>query len=484
MNEVAKQSPQVEAMETDWHLVESLAGGTKAMRAAGKTYLPTRPFESEEKYKERLSKATLFPAFSTTIDSMVGRVFAEPLQYGDDIPQWIEQEVLYNVDLQGRDLHVFSRDWFKEALTYGLSHCLVESPITEGITNQAEQKKAGVRPYLIQINPKRIIGWREENGVLTQLRVAFTKTVNDGDFATKEIKQIRVYKLLKSEDETSVFVETHEKNEKDEWRLVGEATKIGLSSIPLVTLYTDRTGFMTAKPPLRELAYLNVKHWWLQSGNDKITDIVQVAILTTIGVNTGDNIEIGAEHGIRLPAGADMKYVEHSGQGARTGSEALERIKDEMRQSGARLLIPQSGTKTATQASEDSNRENSALGSMVQSLEDTLDQLLNVIAAYRRETSGGSIEVRANLDPDNAPTETMGVLRDMHNAGALSKQTWFGSAQRLELISDDITWEDEQVRIQEEGNIAMNNAQNAIQNGSQQVNQNDNRRISDTSLAA
>lgn len=474
MNEVAKQSTQVEAMETDWHLVESLAGGTKAMREAKTTYLPQRPLETELEYQNRLKVATLFPAFSTTIDSMVGRVFSEPLQYGDDIPQWIKEEVLDNVDLQGRNLHVFSRDWFKEGLEYGLSHCLVESPITEGITNQAEQKQSGVRPYAIQINPRRIIGWREENGVLTQLRVAFTRTVNDGDFATKEIKQIRVYEPGK--------VSTYEENAKNEWILVDERV-MGLNFIPLVTLYTDRTGFMTAKPPLRELGYLNVKHWWLQSGNDSIVDVVQVAILAMIGVNSGDKIEIGAKHGIQLPSGADMKYIEHSGQGVKTGFEALERIKDEMRQSGARLLIPQSGTKTATQASEDSNRENSALGAMVQSLEDTLDQLLYVIGTYRGETSGGSIEVRANLDPDTAPTETMGVLRDMHNAGALSKQTWFGSAQRLELIPDEIEWEDEQVRIQEENGVPPP-PNNPPQNEIQQDNQNDNRRIPDTSLAA
>jgi len=476
MNEVAKQSPQVEEMECDWHLVESLAGGTKAMRAVGRKYLPQRPLETDEEYRDRLKVATLFPAFSTTIDSMVGRVFAEPLQYGDDIPEWIKQEVLDNVDLQGRNLHVFARDWFKEALTYGLSHCLVESPITEGITNQAEQKQAGVRPYAIQINPRRIIGWREENGVLTQLRVAFTRTVNDGDFATKDINQIRVYEPGK--------VSTLEQDAKKGWVMVDKRA-MGLNFIPLVTLYTDRTGFMTAKPPLRELAYLNVKHWWLQSGNDGIVDIAQVPILLTIGVNSGDKVEVGAKHGIQLPRDADMRYVEHSGEAINTGFQALERIKDEMRQSGARLLIPQSGTKTATQASEDSNRENSALGAMVQALEDTLDQLLNVIAAYRTgESTGGSIEVKANLDPDTAPTETMGVLRDMHNAGALSKQTWFGSAQRLELIPDEITWEDEQVRIQEEGDLAMNNAQNALQNGKQQVNQNDNRGLSDTSIAS
>ena len=483
MNEVAKQSTQVEAMETDWHLVESLAGGTKAMRAAKKTYLPQRPLETDLEYQNRLKVATLFPAFSTTIDSMVGRVFAEPLQYGDDIPQWIVQEVLDNIDLQGRNLHVFARDWFNESLTYGLSHCLIESPITEGITNQAQQKQSGVRPYAIQINPRRIIGWREQNGVLTQLRVAFTRTENDGDFATKEVKQIRVYKLVEVGGKVSAVVETHEENAKNEWVLIGEPIKIGLSVIPLVTLYTGRRGFMMANPPLRELGYLNVKHWWLQSGNDSIVDVVQVAILAMIGVNSGDKVEIGAKHGIQLPSGADMKYIEHSGQGVKTGFEALERIKDEMRQSGARLLIPQSGTKTATQASEDSNRENSALGAMVQTLEDTLDQLLYVIGAYRGETSGGSIEVQANLDSDTAPTETMGVLRDMHNAGALSKQTWFDSAQRLELIPDEIEWEDEQVRIQEENGVPPP-PNNPPQNEIQQDNQNDDRTIPDTSIAA
>lgn len=248
---VATVSDAVAAMQDDWQLIADLLGGTKAMRAAGKRYLPARTLEDPQDYAARLSAATLFPAFSETLARMVGRVFSKPLTPNDDVPAWIADEVLPDVDRQGRNLHVWAKEWFAEALAMGLSHCIVEAPRADGVRTRADQRRAGVRPYLIRVSPQRVLGWRESGGKLTQLRVRFDRTEDDGEFGTKSVKQVRVYEVGR----VRVFEE-----HKGEWVAVGDV-RTGLARIPIVTLYTKRTGFMTAEPPLRELAYLNAKHW-------------------------------------------------------------------------------------------------------------------------------------------------------------------------------------------------------------------------------
>jgi hypothetical protein len=370
---------------------------------------------------------------------MTGRVFAKPLTLGEYVLPWISEEVLQDVDMQGRNLHVFARDWFAEALAVGVSHCLVEAPEVGQATTLADQRAARLRPYLVQVHPRRVLGWKHDGRMLTQLRVAFTRTEDSSPWETREVEQVRVYE--------PGLVTVWEKDGDGDWQPIQEFAT-GLPMIPLATVYTGRTGVLTATPPLRELAFLNVKHWQQQSGADTLLDTASVPLLTLIGADTDQQIVIGGKYAVRLPRDADMKFVEHSGAAIGAGRDALEALKDEMRQAGAKLLAPQGASaKTATQASEEAARENSALGAMAQNLEDTLDHLLDLLAMYRGADYGGSIKVNANLDPELGNGESMVTLLNMRNAGALSDATLFGEAQRRGMVRDDIAWEDEQARI-------------------------------------
>ncbi len=246
---VAKRSEASAAIAANCALIDDLRGGTAAMRAAARRHMPQRRLESDEEYRTRLSTATLFPALAETIKRMVGRVFAAPLQV-EGAPDWIESEVLPDVDRQGRNLHVWAREWFDLALSYGLVHVIVDSPPAAGAT-VAQQRAAGIRPYLVTVRPQDVLGWREENGMLTQLRISRVRVESDGDYGERTIEQIRVYSIGR--------VDIWERDSEGKWQQV-DSVQMGLRRISVITLYTQRTGFMTGVPPLRELAHLNVKH--------------------------------------------------------------------------------------------------------------------------------------------------------------------------------------------------------------------------------
>lgn len=446
---VASRSHKVLTMWKDWELVAALLGGTASMRERGQQYLPKRPLEEDEDYKERLKIATLFPAYAETTQTMAGRVFAEPLIIGEDVPDWIENDIVPNVDLQNRDLNAFCADWFKQAMDFGISHALVESPKTDGVETMADQQAQNIRPYAIRIAPWRIIGWRADaSGKLTQVRIIFLREADIDEFNTGFFWQIRVY--------TEKDITTHETVDGNSWG-IKEVVPNQLGVIPLVTLYTKRTGLMTAEPPLRDLAFLNAKHWASQSSLDSLLDTAMVPILMVSGIeNLDKKLVIGAKHMVKLPTGGDMKFVEHTGKAIEAGRTALDSLKEEMTQSGARLLTPPTqNAKTATQAEEEQNRENSTLGSMVHVFEDAVAQLLDMIAKYRSGDTGGKVQAQPNLDPDPTPAVTMTMLLAMRNAGALSTPTLFAEAKRRGLIAEDTLWEDEQARIQQEGPLPV-----------------------------
>ncbi|WP_229997812.1 DUF4055 domain-containing protein [Pseudomonas aeruginosa] len=433
----------VEEMREHWKLIDCIKGGTSAMREAGEAYLPKRQLETREDYEARLRLATLHPAFEETVGAMVGRVFAKPVVIGDDVQQEIA-DLLTDVDTEGRDLQVFAQDWFRGGLEYGLKFALVEIPQRpEDLPNtrQAEQQ-AGFRPYGVLIEPGQVLGWKTGKvaGIdsLTQFRFRTCRVEEVDEFTDESVEQIRVIEPHRHR----VFEEG-----KDGWEMVSD-TPNTLGFIPLVPYYTARTGFLTAKPPLLELAHLVAKHWWLQSSLDSLVDVACVPILVMTGVDSGDELAIGARSAVKLPREADMKYVEHTGAAIKTAREQLDSLQEEMRQAGAKLVEKSTQVMTAKQSGEESAKETSKLAMMCQGLQDSLVLFLSYFSlALNNRAEGGTVQLQPNLDPDYAPAETMGVLQRMRDGGSLSDQTLFNEAQRRGMLAEDLDWESEQERI-------------------------------------
>ncbi|WP_447801199.1 DUF4055 domain-containing protein [Pseudomonas kilonensis] len=444
--------PAVDAMRKYWDVITPLMGGTMAMRAAGKGLLPQYPAEADESYKERLRLSTLLPAYSETVGNMTSRVFAEPLQVGDDVPEQLK-EMTKDIDHAGNDLNSWAVDFFREGLSHGLCHAFIDHPKVDGVRTQAEEVAAGVRPYAVMVKPDQLLGWRSKGGQLTMVRYIETVEEEDGEFGAKCVDQIRVL-------EPGAWRTYRMGASGGAWALHDEGTN-SLKKISWVTFYTGRTGFMTAKPPLLELAHLNVKHWQSQSDQDNILHVIRVPILVRIGVqamfdNQGKPVppefKVGTGALTDLPKDGDLKYVEHTGAAVKAGREALQDLLDEMRMAGAKLLTPEkSATKTATQADEEAAQELSPLARMANHFADCLAQLLQFMADYRGLGDGGTVEMRGNFDVDYMPEVSLPTLVAMANAGMLSKETLFAEMQRRGVISDEYDWTQELGKIESQG---------------------------------
>ncbi|WP_148716480.1 DUF4055 domain-containing protein [Chitinolyticbacter meiyuanensis] len=458
-NDPSQASQAVLAMREDWAIVDALMGGTKAMRAAGTQFLPKWPKEEDDAYRCRLSVSTLLPAYSETVQNMTGRVFAEPIQLGEDVPEQIAGYA-QNIDSQGDNLQVWAQRVFSIGLSHGLCYVLVDyaSTVNEDgeptIRNRAEEIAAGVRPYVVLVGPKQVIGWKSasQNGteVLTQFR--YMECVDEPDpenvFATTQVEQIRVLEP----GSWATYRKTKGAGGRDEWTLHQEGTT-SLDYIPLATFYTKRTGFMTATPPLMELAHLNIKHWQSQSDQDNILHVARVPLLALIGVeDTNFELQIGTSQATKIPKDGDMKFVEHTGKAIEAGRDALSDLVDDMRVAGAKLLQKEKqATKTAAQAEEEAAQEMSPLETMAGQLEDFLDQVLQYMADWLGVDEGGHVEVNGNFMPDFVPEVSIPALVQLTNAGKISDETMFNELQRRGILSPDIDWQSESERIAMQG---------------------------------
>lgn len=441
--------PAVDRMREHWAIVDPLMGGTQAMRAAGKALLPQYPAERDDTYAERLKLSTLLPAYAETVGNNTSRVFAEPLQLGEDVPEQIKA-LCTDIDLGGNDLNSWSVEWFREALAKGLCHALIEhQPTRDAEGNKlyktvAEEAAAGVRPYAVIIKPGQVRGWRFAGSKLVQFRYSEMVEEEDGEFGVKCVEQIRVL-------EPGSWRTYRKPDGGGEW-VQNDRGATSLAYIPLVTFYTGRTGPLTAKPPLLELAHLNVKHWQSQSDQDNLLHVARVPLLFVFTDDQEFQLTISSASATRMPKDGNAKYVEHTGAAITAGRDSLNDLVEDMRMAGAKLLQKdKQQTKTAAQANEEAAQELSPLARLAGQFADCLAQLLKILADYGNLGDGGHVEMRGNFDSDFAPEVSLPNLISMANSGKLSDETLYSEMQRRGVISDELDWEQEKERLEEQG---------------------------------
>ncbi|KVW15399.1 DNA-binding protein [Burkholderia cepacia] len=445
---VRDPSAAVEAMAEDYPLVASLLGGTRAMRAAAKTYLPQWPNEQNDAYTNRLKTATLFPAFSRTCEVLTGKPFSKQVTLGDDVPeqmaQWAE-----NIDLQGHNLHGFAAAVCFHALSYGMCGILVDFPLTRGkLKTRADEHAAGVRPYFVHIHAQNVLGWRAQriDGVLTLTQLRFVEQVAepDGAFGEALIEQVRV--LYPGKWEVWRESANVDADSKKIWVLHDSGTTT-LKKIPYVPVYGKRTGFMQGVSPLIELAHMNIEHWQSKSDQQTILHIARVPIL--FGKKLGDaNIVVGGSSAIISDdPDADMKFVEHSGQAIEAGRRELLDLEDRMRQTGAELLVIKPGNRTVAQTISDNEAGMCALQRIVQDLEDSLDQALQLMAEWVKQPEGGHVSIFNDFGVASLAEASLALLREMNIDGTFSDESLYREAQRRGIVSPDVDWESEKKRI-------------------------------------
>ncbi|MEI7177121.1 DUF4055 domain-containing protein [Pectobacterium carotovorum] len=426
-----------------WDINDALMGGTLYMRQLGEVHLPRWPNEDKDAYKQRLSVATLLPAYEETINQNVGRVLAEPIKLSENMPERII-ELNQNIDLEGSRLDVWAQDFFRIAFQYGLAHALVDYPRVDSsaVKTKADEKTSGARPYVTMLNPRQVIGWKSKvvggKVILTELRIREVIVVDGDDFGQTKVEQIRHIEPGK----VTIWRKSKGNDGESTWSMHEEWTT-SRQDITLVTLYTKRTGFMRGSPPLLNLALLNIKHWQSQSEQDNILHVARVPILVTYGLEAGQTLTIGASSATNF-SNKDtqgVEYTEHTGAAIGSGKTSIEDLEQQMRQAGAKLLRSENtSTKSVDQTNEEKMQENSPLYTMAQSLEDALDNIMQIIADWIGETDGGNVDVRTEIDVAEQSFNSQSALaiQSLRQGGDIRQVDAVRALQALNIIDPDV----------------------------------------------
>jgi hypothetical protein len=351
------------------------------------------------------------------------------------------------VDREGHNLHNFAAQLATDVLAYGFCGVLVDCPPSPAVTGRktsvAEERQAGIRPYMVHVRPQQVLGWRETTiagrKTLTQLRLLETVEEEDGPFGVKTVEQVRVLYPGAWQTWRKSIV-----NGVVTW-VPYEEGQTTLDAIPFVPLYGKRLGYMTGRAPMLELAHANVEHWQSKSDQQTILHVARVPILFARGLGDQE-IVIGANSLITTGSEtADIRFVEHSGAAIEAGRLSLLDLEDRMRQAGAELLVIKPGNATNIQVMSDNEQAKCDLQRMVQELEDGLDTALQFMGAWIGETQTGHVDVYDDFGAATLAEASASMLFGMQQAGVLSHGTLLHEHQRRGILSPDLDVEAEMV---------------------------------------
>jgi len=427
-------------MEPHWLLIEALLQGTYGIRKGHRKYLPQEPRELDEAYDNRLMRSTLAPYYVRLERMLAGMLTRKPVRL-EDVSDVVTEQ-LFDVDLQGNDLNVWTYETARKCIRYGHVGVLVDAP------------KSGEngRPYWVAVTPRDILGWRSEvkdgKQQLTQLRLMEEITVPDGLYGEKQVQQVRVL--------TPGAFEIHQKDKKGDFVLIDEG-RTSLSEIPFSVAYSNRVGVLESRPPLSDIAELNLKAYQVQSDLDNQLHISAVPMLAIYGFpQSAEEISAGPGEAMALPESARAEYIEPGGNSYNAQFQRLDQIAGQINELGLAAVLGQKlSAETAEAKKIDRSQGDSTMMVIAQQMQDLIDNCLSFHAQYMQQSQVGSSFVNRDFLGQRLEPQEIQSLLQLYTAGTITQETLLNQLSAGEVLGDEFDVEEEIEATQTGGLIEM-----------------------------
>jgi hypothetical protein len=415
------------AQEPHWILIEDLMQGTYGMRRKHRRYLPQEPRELDESYDNRLARSVVPPYYQRLERMLAGMLTRKPVRLTDTSDTIREQ--LFDVDLQGNDLNVWTYETARKLIRYGHVGTLVDAPSDGG------------RPYWCTYTPRQILGWRTEqrDGAqqLVQLRLMESVVVPDGLYGEKAIEQVRVL--------TPGQFQIHQRQDDGEFKVTDEGTT-SLDVIPFSVAYGNRHGFMESRPPMEDIAELNLKTYQVQSDLDNQLHISAVPMLAFFGFPTAaEEVSAGPGEAIAFPAEGRAEYIEPQGRSFDYQFRRLEQLATQINELGLSAVLGQKlSAETAEAKRIDRSQGDSTMMVIAQNVQDMIDNCLQFHAQFlgQNEAAGSCLVNRDFIGSRLEPQEIQSLLA-LYTAGTITQETLLQQLADGEILGDDFNVEEE-----------------------------------------
>jgi len=409
-------------------LIEDLSTGTYGIRKKHRRYLPQEPRELDESYDNRLFRSVCPPYYQRLERMLAGMLTRKPVRL-DDVTDTIREQ-LFDVDMQGNDLNSWTYEAARKMIRYGHIGILVDAPANGG------------RPYWNCYTPREILGFRVEaiegKSTLTQLRLQESIVIpsEDSEYGEEQVEQIRV--LRPGE------YEIHRRGKDGDFQIVEEGATT-IQEIPFAVAYSNRYNILESRPPLEDIAELNLKAYQVQSDLDNQLHISAVPMLAFFGFpSSAEEVSAGPGEALAFPAEGRAEYIEPGGSSFDYQFRRLESIASQINELGLSAVLGQKlSAETAESKRIDRSQGDSAMMVIAQNMQDAIDNCLQFHAQFLGESQAGSCLINRDFLGIRLEPQEIQSLLQLYTAGTITQETLLQQLADGEVLGDDFDVEEE-----------------------------------------
>tara|TARA_B100001939_G_scaffold172027_1_gene148265 strand:- start:129 stop:1583 length:1455 start_codon:yes stop_codon:yes gene_type:complete len=422
-------------MMKGWEIMKAVTLGTEYLRENSEAFLPIEPREDYTAYLARVNRAVFSPFTQRLVRAAAGLILRKPISLVGD-PYWTDV-FAKDVDGCGSDLDEYARRLLICSLTYGQAHTLVDFPAPTEARSLAEERELNRRPYWIEVDPANVYGWRLDRevnyGNLIQIRLKEKAVVPDGEFGEKVYDQIRViepgrYRVFRQVESAKAmsggFPYPNAFDATDatsDYELV-ESGDYSLGEIPLVTTYSGKTDTLTSKPPLLDIAYLNLAHFQRQADLIHSLHIASQPILVMEGWDDQTkDMAVSVNYAMATAPGNKIYYVEPAASAFEAQSAEIKELQMQMATLGISTLSQQKFVAESADARRlDRVDTNSMLSMVSMDIEQALQKSFNLAANYVG-IEPPEVKLSRDFDIDRLIGQDITALTALFDQGVLGR---------------------------------------------------------------
>lgn len=409
-------------MRKKWEIIHAVTNGTEYLHENAAVYLPREPREIKRKvegvgvydpWAKRVNLSVLAPFTKRIIHNAAGLVLRKQIKLEGGDPYWREV-FAKDVDGDGTSLDQFALGRLETSLTYGMSSIVVSTQKRRAATAADELEPP--RPYFVPVDPWQYLGHRRESdepgAKLTMLRYQEERRTNDGEYGEEYVAAARViipgaYELFEADKRVAVDIDLFD-----------------LDYIPVVDIYSQKTGYRCATPPLADVAHLNIAHYRRLADLLHSLHVAAIGLLVLENYDGGEHAATGANYAINMPSGCEAYWVEYDAGSLTAQAELLDRLENEISHLGVTQLLGQKHVAESAEAKRiDQQQANCVLAVTAHELEKSLNDAFRMASDYNGKEPPRVI-IYKDFDFYRLIGQDVSVLSELEEKGQITTEAF------------------------------------------------------------
>lgn len=452
-----------------WERCRDACAGQDKIHAGGEKYLDRLDEQTPKQYDAYKRRALYYNAVGRTIDGMSGLIFRKEPKI--EVPKSLEF-LKVDADTSDTPLTAFAESVVEELLMVGRIGLIADFPVIgrdvtqrgDGVPTQADIKAVGARPFMRAYKAESIVNWeydRINNRTQLVLVVLQESAVVDRNdrFSPKREMRWRVLHLSQGVYYQEVWRKADRIDggfELAEGPFIPTLDGVNpMDWIPFWICGPSGISGDVSKSPINDLAHVNLSHYRSTADYEHGLHFagLPTPIVSGYEFAVGESLALGSTAARGFPdPNAKAYFMEFEGKGLDSLSNRLQEKEAMMAALGARMLAnDKRQVEAAETAAIHRSGESSVLASIANAVSELLTKALRACALFAGSNEDISIRLNTDYLPTGMTAQELTALVSSWQSGAISHETLYDNMQRGEIAQSDVSFEDEQERIQSQG---------------------------------